>query len=130
MSLPVGYRFRFCRRGRGPHGPDYPRTKHGSCAACGLSYHRRYNQRFKARIAAQEVSLRQRWMHEAMLALGGRCADCGHDDRRVLQFDHVVSKHCNVSHLAGRMEAAFWAEVGKCDLVCANCHVLRTRSRA
>lgn len=56
------------------------------------------------------------------------CVDCGNDDIRVLQFDHRdmvgqqakrVSEYMNSF---GRMVK----EIEKCDVRCANCHMIRT----
>lgn len=55
------------------------------------------------------------------------CMDCGISDVRVLEFDHRGDKEYNVSHLInmGR-ETAAYKEIEKCDIVCANCHRIRT----
>lgn len=60
------------------------------------------------------------------------CKDCGNTDRRVLEFDHVRGKKrkdvskllaegFNIEHLK--------EEIEKCDVVCANCHRIRTMTR-
>jgi NAD-dependent dihydropyrimidine dehydrogenase PreA subunit len=61
------------------------------------------------------------------------CMDCkGSFPYYVLQFDHrpTETKLANVSHLMrfGKNEHA-WAEIEKCDVVCANCHAIRTHER-
>ena len=65
------------------------------------------------------------------------CADCGcYYHYSQMQFDHRPDeiKLDGVSNLAvGRgkgMRARLWAEIAKCDLVCANCHALRTWLRS
>lgn len=65
---------------------------------------------------------------------GRRCTDCGEDDPVVMEFDHVdgSSKERAVADMLGggysweRIEA----EIGKCEIVCANCHRRRTAGRA
>ena len=58
------------------------------------------------------------------------CLDCGNKDVRVLEFDHrdPNCKRDNVSRMLGL--GCGWAtilkEVEKCDIVCANCHRIRT----
>lgn len=58
------------------------------------------------------------------------CADCGEDNVLVLEFDHrePESKKYSISRL--RTKKIPWdeviAEIGKCDIVCANCHRIRT----
>ena len=57
------------------------------------------------------------------------CVDCGETDPVVLEFDHVLGeKHANIGTLMNN--AASWrvikAEIGKCEVRCANCHKRRT----
>ena len=68
----------------------------------------------------------------------GKCADCGFPGRNypyVLDFDHRNGK------LDKRFMIGDWvkstvsierikSEMSKCDLVCANCHRIRTHTRA
>jgi hypothetical protein len=62
------------------------------------------------------------------------CADCGEDDVRVLEFDHRPGelKSDDVATLLNNGFA--WrnviAEINKCDVCCANCHRIRTCTRA
>lgn len=47
-----------------------------------------------------------------------------------MQFDHVRgSKASNVTGLQGASVTALRAEIAKCDVVCANCHAIRTHER-
>lgn len=60
------------------------------------------------------------------------CADCGMTDSRCLQLDHVTGvKVANVSDMvrSDRAWKAILGEVAKCDVVCANCHSVRTHER-
>jgi hypothetical protein len=61
------------------------------------------------------------------------CADCGKSyPYYVMDFDHRPSetkcRELNKSHLFGVRKAA--AEIAKCDVVCANCHRIRTWQRS
>lgn len=49
----------------------------------------------------------------------------------VMDFDHRpgVEKKFNISNAGGRAWETIEAEIAKCDLVCANCHRLRTIER-
>lgn len=61
------------------------------------------------------------------------CTDCLNTDWRVLEFDHVRGeKKYNIGDLMkGTFSLdTFLAEVDKCDVVCANCHRIRTYERA
>lgn len=61
------------------------------------------------------------------------CADCGNKFPAVcMDFDHIGDdKRDNVATLAlnGVSIATLDAEIAKCELVCANCHRIRTVSR-
>lgn len=61
------------------------------------------------------------------------CADCGEKfPHYVLEFDHLPGskKIDNVYRVLKKygIESA-WQEVAKCDVVCANCHKIRTYER-
>jgi hypothetical protein len=59
------------------------------------------------------------------------CRDCGENDHAVLEFDHLREKRAPISAL--RYEAStrtLAEEIGKCEVVCVNCHRRRTASRA
>jgi len=61
------------------------------------------------------------------------CGDCGHRfPPYVMDFDHVRgAKVSDVSAMArdGRPYEVVLAEIEKCDVVCANCHRIRTHDR-
>jgi hypothetical protein len=61
------------------------------------------------------------------------CVDCEHTFHpTAMQFDHVRGvKVLKVSDLVARgcSRAKILAEIAKCELVCANCHAVRTHER-
>lgn len=61
------------------------------------------------------------------------CADCGYNTSPVaLEFDHLpgTAKVGKVSDLAGcRSLARVKEEIAKCEVVCSNCHAIRTADR-
>lgn len=104
------------------------------CRTCSREASRRYYlldpAPYKARAAASRVYReRNRENMHAYLA-SSRCVDCGLDDFCVLEFDHrdPTEKEAEVGHLARRSPS--WAvvlrEIEKCDVVCANCHRMRS----
>ena len=56
------------------------------------------------------------------------CIDCGENDYRVLQFDHVNDKRDDVGRLVGSGYplTTIIKEIEKCVVRCANCHHRKT----
>jgi hypothetical protein len=74
--------------------------------------------------------------HEKMwsLLIASECHDCNTKDARVLEFDHRPGseKKFNVAKaISGstRSWKTIKKEIDKCDIVCANCHRIRTMER-
>ena len=61
------------------------------------------------------------------------CVDCGNADIRVQEFDHLPEheKRFGISRaIRGSVSTEkLIEEIKKCEVVCANCHVIRTRER-
>ena len=59
------------------------------------------------------------------------CVDCGIKNHIVLDFDHLKDKKYNVSRMIHDKFswAAIKKEIAKCEVVCANCHRIRTHIR-
>ena len=60
------------------------------------------------------------------------CADCGYNANPVaLDFDHLpgFEKLYRVCVMAGMSRKMVDAEIAKCEVVCANCHRIRTATR-
>lgn len=70
-------------------------------------------------------------IHQYQLEMG--CMDCGYNKHpAALEFDHRPGeiKLFNIGEQMGnRSRAVLWAEIAKCDVVCANCHNIRTHNR-
>lgn len=95
--------------------------------------YRKNHEREKARIMAQVSARRAEVRGKIVEYLRAHpCVDCGETDIVVLEFDHLGEKVANVSTYAngGRTWERVLGEIGKCQVVCANCHRRRTRSRA
>lgn len=100
--------------------------------ACVRRYRaRRYRQEGRWRDAGNKAQALKAWMME----LKSRpCADCGGNfDVCCMDFDHRVGtvKSYNVGSMFAHhySRELIQAELDKCDLVCANCHRIRTRNR-
>lgn len=60
----------------------------------------------------------------------GSCQDCGQTyPPCVMDFDHRGDKKHNIGNMKTYSRKTIRVEIAKCDLVCANCHRLRTEAR-
>lgn len=84
------------------------------------------------RNSAQVADWRRRTKRRLVEAHGGRCLDCGFEGPAFMyDFDHRdpstksfdISSGCSISY------DRQYAESLKCDLVCANCHRMRTHKQ-
>ena len=59
------------------------------------------------------------------------CADCGITNHIVLDFDHLRDKKHNISQMIHNDFSwkAIKKEIEKCEVVCSNCHRIRTHER-
>ena len=85
----------------------------------------------RARILSSQAARhkRQRAILDALKA--GPCVDCGQTyPPCVMDFDHVRGvKLRSVGQLVDASISKLMAEIEKCDLVCSNCHRIRTFHR-
>jgi hypothetical protein len=104
------------------------------CKPCrGVIDHERYERLRGTRIPTRAWELgRTKWL--LSLKEGRPCSDCGRIfPAQVLQWDHLpgASKLGNIStDFRGRSREKVLEEIAKCELVCANCHAIRTFQRA
>jgi NAD-dependent dihydropyrimidine dehydrogenase PreA subunit len=106
------------------------------CRDCRCAYDRRYYaERGKApRLARRRahVERERAWMDS--LKKGIPCKDCGETfPTYVMHWDHLPGqvKLDEIGSMVGsRQREVILAEIEKCELVCANCHVMRTVVRA
>jgi hypothetical protein len=87
----------------------------------------------RKRLRAEPRALRRREKAIAFAALKGNrpCVDCGgRFPNECMEFDHVRgTKRANVGGLYASSSTVLLREIEKCDLVCANCHRIRTFAR-
>lgn len=132
--------FRSCVRcGRSKPAGEFHRSRTGQfsyCRDCQRAYDRRYyaERGKEARLARMRV-----WRGEARawmdaVKAGRPCADCGEIfPPCVMHWDHLPGhrKVAEISRMVGnRRRDVVIDELAKCELVCANCHVMRTVRRA
>lgn len=106
------------------------------CRPCRAAYQHahylKHRERYIARAAASRSKLRRERLKLILdhLVESG-CVDCGETDPLVLEFDHLSDKSFNIGEeFSTRSWDAVIAEMEKCDVVCANCHVRREAKRS
>ena len=109
------------------------------CKECQRAYHRLYYQRNKARFIAKNRRNKNRQRKRLRTILLGvkqrPCQDCGETFHPwVMELDHRdgTIKRAAVANLVskGCTDARLLEEIEKCDVVCANCHRMRTYRRS
>lgn len=119
---------------------EFHRSRTGQfsyCRECRCAYDRRYYAERGKPARQERTRVRREAAHVWMDALkaGRTCADCGEMfPPYVMHWDHLPG-HIKVAEV-GTMVSGGWNrdairnEMKKCELVCANCHVMRTVRRA
>ena len=76
----------------------------------------------------EELNRRRSVIHRHKKMCG--CVDCGYNENAwALQYDHRGDKKFEIgSSLYGRNWDSIKAEIRKCDVRCANCHLIKTYS--
>ena len=95
-------------------------TRHAMCNKCLYIRYTRPN-------AAKKTDIIQKYK------LKKGCLDCGYNAHsEALEFDHKpgTEKLFNVGEKIGALSIdKVWDEIAKCEVVCANCHAIRTATR-
>ena len=109
-------------------------TRHGFCKECGKiagkANYQKNKERYYVQAKKRDKEMRD-WIDEQKSV---PCADCGGTfDPVCMDFDHLPGheKFTNISEMRRRRMA--WdrikTEIAKCEVVCSNCHRLRTKLR-
>lgn len=96
------------------------------CKVRDKKYYQQYgNKKYQDR--AKQHYERNRTFITKYKKIFGKCIDCGITDWRVLQFDHIKNKKCQVSDMVnGSSLQNIKNEIRKCKMRCANCHQIKT----
>jgi hypothetical protein len=122
--------------------------KHSWCRECLRSYmkSKRSDPAYLEKERSFQVAYREQNLSEMRSKDRGRmarqqewlngmksdpCVDCGRTFHpSVMDFDHVAGyKFRGIGEILGYSEEIILQEIDKCELVCANCHRVRTKSR-
>lgn len=104
-------------------------TFQSQCRPCHKEYRSHHYNVNKKKYMAKARAWSDKEAKEFFTWLAGEsCVDCGISDIRVLEFDHVRGdKVANISAMLGSASRErLLQEIAKCDIVCANCHRIRT----
>lgn len=109
--------------------------KNGMCRPCRSEYNREWyaknKQKHVSNVAKNNEAYKERNWKIINDARSKPCLDCNGEFLPFqMDFDHTSDdKEYNVTQMATFSEAALIAEIAKCEVVCANCHRLRTYNR-
>ena len=96
-------------------------------------YQRRWYQNNKAKAQERNRIISARYRDEVReYKESNPCVDCGNKFHfSAMDFDHVNDdKHKGVAILVNQgSRKQIWEEIEKCELVCSNCHRVRTFNR-
>lgn len=107
------------------------------CKGCKRPYQQdwyRRNAESHKKNVVRDNQRRRLHLHEQVMGYlrDHPCVDCGETDLMVLTFDHVRDqKSFDIGTAVGRLFNwnVIRAEIEKCDVRCANCHMRATSSR-
>lgn len=111
-----------------------PDGKQGACRECRKQYNKKYYKKTKD-IHNPKRAERRDWAkaeaQKFVLSKLDECVDCGVEDKRVLEFDHLRDKFMDISSMmkTGYSIKKISQEIDKCEVVCRNCHAIRTSER-
>ena len=104
------------------------------CKPCRKDYDRKYHARHRVRRVAQARARQQRFLdwHRALKG-NTPCADCGGSFHfAAMQWDHLPGS-TKITEIADLLRTGssrkLREEIAKCELVCANCHAVRSYER-
>ena len=107
------------------------------CRECSKKRSKRYyseNQEHHCKVVRKRNVKRQKEAKDYIMSVfsGKKCMDCSTTDIRVFEFDHVHGKkfkHVSIMVSQGYSIEVIQKEIDKCEIVCANCHRIRTLER-
>lgn len=105
--------------------------KHYAEQCKGREYHKNKSAEANKKERSKRVDRNRGYI--ASILKGAQCTDCGYSNWIALEFDHrdpgikcqAVTKMVG----DGTSLATIKLEIAKCDIVCSNCHAIRTAKR-
>lgn len=112
-----------------------PHNKKGNnyCHFCHNEYQKTY-YKLNPRSIDESTKKRREIIRDIIKAIKSNpCTDCGNKyPYYVMDFDHLYNKKFNLSIAANKLMSVekVMKEIDKCEIVCANCHRIRTFTRS
>lgn len=107
--------------------------KSNTCKSCAKDYAKKYNSLLGSKLKRSARRKKERQYVQAYIKniKNKPCLDCGVlYPPCVMEFDHVRGKKKErLSRMLSATLNTVKAEIEKCELVCANCHRIRTQKR-
>jgi hypothetical protein len=114
---------------------EFPKRKnkhHCWCKPCNKTYHQNYwkTSPERRKIIKSNLAELRKEIHTKIIdyLVTHPCTHCGENNLLTLEFDHLHDKKFNISHAIKRVYG--WdkikAEIDKCQVLCANCHAIKT----
>ena len=91
-------------------------------------YDKKYNELNREKIGEYKREQRKERKAYCIEYLGGKCVKCGATER--LEFDHIdrTTKKYNITRKVDRTFDILKEELNKCQLLCYDCHKVKTIS--
>lgn len=115
---------------------------HAQCKQCYAAkrtayqaqHYQKYGEAYRTRAKLRRKQIKQELQAQLLAYLSDRyCEQCGISDPRVLDFDHIDRAHKSFSISRALTDGVHWskilAEIQKCQILCANCHRIRTATQ-
>ena len=109
------------------------KNNHYLCEECIRKYNRDYWAKKKKHLSKKKkenaLKLKERnKLYVIDFLKKSKCVDCSIDNLLVLEFDHIKEKKLyNISEMVSNCSLeTLKKEIEKCEVVCANCHRIRT----
>lgn len=102
-----------------------------SCLTCSRTKSKKWHSKNYQRKKQQTYESTRRRVEFIQSLKEKPCTDCGVEyPHYVMHFDHLRDKCFNISHgMRNHALSTILKEIEKCELVCANCHSIRTWNR-
>jgi hypothetical protein len=113
--------------------------RHEQCKLCYASkrksyyteHYQKYKDIYKARARTRKKRVQEELKKKLLHYLADKaCVTCGITDPRVLDFDHINTKDKSFTIARALADSRCWEvilnEIAKCQILCANCHRIRT----